>query len=334
MKLTDRRPEIRTDKDRVDVRFFDETLDEEVSLFPDLVILEEQYGTPKGCAGYGQRFGFSLDPDQRETIYNRPIYTPSKGIWLTGPGKGAASLEEGIGEARAAALEVHCFLGTQGVVSAKRRLLFDNNRCGRCLTCYRLCPHRAISFPEGSPVFFDLSCKACGICAAGCPADAIQIAGFRDEDMEAGIIHGLKDRQGVPSIKVVAFCCENSAFEAARLAAFRGLEVPEGLHLIRVPCAGRVDLDHLLKAFELGADGVMVLGCHDESCRSMKGNGLAERRVGMVRGLLEELGLETNRLFFGTLASSMGFEFAGMARDMDAALRELGPKRFDKLSWF
>ena len=324
VKLTDMRPEIRAEGDRVEIFYYDEGMESEISLYPDYIILEEAYRPPKENARFEERFGFNLDPTQKETVYNRPIYTTRSGIWVTGPAKGPLSMEEGIEEAKAVALEVHRFLGTGSQVSAERRLLFNDSRCGRCLTCYRLCPHRAISPSQGRPTFFDLSCKACGICAAGCPADAIQIASFTDDDLNSQIVNALANSREVKAPNLIAFCCENSAFEAARLAAFRGLGIPEGLNLIKVPCAGRVDLDHLFRAFEMGADGVMVLGCHDESCKSMRGNILAERRSAMVRGVLKELGMEGERLFFGTLAPAMGFEFARMVREMETAVRDLG----------
>ena len=218
VKLTDMRPEIRAEGDRVEIFYYDEGMESEISLYPDYIILEEAYRPPKENARFEERFGFNLDPTQKETVYNRPIYTTRSGIWVTGPAKGPLSMEEGIEEAKAVALEVHRFLGTGSQVSAERRLLFNDSRCGRCLTCYRLCPHRAISPSQGRPTFFDLSCKACGICAAGCPADAIQIASFTDDDLNSQIVNALANPREIKAPNLIAFCCENSAFEAARLA--------------------------------------------------------------------------------------------------------------------
>ena len=64
------------------------------------------------------------------------------------------------------------------------------------------------------------------------------------------------------AVKIIAFCCQNSALEAAKLAEQRKLKIPEGLVLIESPCAGKVDPDYILRSVIEGADGVMVMGCH------------------------------------------------------------------------
>jgi coenzyme F420-reducing hydrogenase delta subunit len=117
------------------------------------------------------------------------------------------------------------------------------------------------------------------------------------------------------SVRLVAFCCENSAFEAARLSALKGPALPEGLELVKVPCAGSVDLDYLLMAFDAGADGVMILGCHHESCKSVKGN---------TREALGEVGLEKERVLFGSVAPGMSSEFVNIAEKMAQIVRDLG----------
>jgi coenzyme F420-reducing hydrogenase delta subunit/ferredoxin len=244
--------------------------------------------------------------------------------------KGPASLQEGIEEAKAAALDIHQFLGERGQVVAEKRLLFDERKCGKCLTCYRSCPHYAISYFEVKPVFHDLACKACGICAAACPMDAIQIARFTDNEIEWEIENAVSNRSAQnkgENIRLVAFCCENSAFDSARLASLIGLPLPNGLELIRVPCAGRVDVHHLLKALESGVDGVMIIGCYDESCKSIKGNSLAKKRIEIIGNALGEVGLEKERLIFEACAPGMGWEFSEIAKKAEHIIRDLGKDR-------
>jgi coenzyme F420-reducing hydrogenase delta subunit/Pyruvate/2-oxoacid:ferredoxin oxidoreductase delta subunit len=241
--------------------------------------------------------------------------------------KGPTSLREGIEEAKAAAMEIHQFLGKGGAVAADKRLLFDEAKCGKCLTCYRSCPHLAISHDEVKPVFHDLACKACGICAAACPMDAIQIANFTDNEIIGKIENAVQNLSGhteEDNVSLVAFCCENSAFDSARMASLTGLPLPKGLQLVRVPCAGRVDPQYLLKAFESGADGVMIIGCHDESCNSVRGNRLAKKRIEIIREALGDAGLEKERLFFESCAPGMGWEFSKIATRAERALRDLG----------
>jgi heterodisulfide reductase subunit A-like polyferredoxin/coenzyme F420-reducing hydrogenase delta subunit len=330
VKLTGTRPEIQSEGSEVTVTYYDEGLGEKVTAHPDLLVLEETYKAPEQTAILSEKLGVSLDRNgffQGDNVYNRPIYTNRAGVWVVGSAKGPVSLEEGIEEAKAVALEIHQFMGQGHQVGAEKRVLFDEARCGRCLTCYRSCPHCAISSFESKPVFYHLACKACGICAAGCPGDAIQIPYFTDQEIKSRIESVLPDESGQEkgdSVRLVAFCCENSAFEAARLSALKGLALPEGLELVKVPCAGSVDLDYLLMAFDAGADGVMILGCHHESCKSVKGNTLAKTRVEIIREALGEVGLEKERVLFGSVAPGMSSEFVNIAEKMAQIVRDLG----------
>ncbi len=90
--------------------------------------------------------------------------------------------------------------------------------------------------------------------------------------------------------EIVAYCCEHSAYTAADIAAREGLRYPADLKIIRVPCAGRIDVIHILRAFENGATSVLVLGCEDGACHHLNGNERAKQRVQYAQTLLKEVG--------------------------------------------
>ena len=333
VKLTGINPEVETEKEKVMVSYYDQELGEKVTISPDLLVLEEAYKPSKGMGRLADMLGITTNRSgflQGDNIYNQPIYTNRNGIWVVDSTKGPASLLEGIEEAKAAALDIHQFLGETGQVVAEKRLLFDEIKCGKCLTCYRSCPHHAISYFEVKPLFHHLACKACGICAAACPMDAIQIAHFTDNEIIWEIENAASDQPAQnkgESTRLVAFCCENSAFDSARLASLIGLPLPKGLELVRVPCAGRVDVQYLLKALENGADGVMIIGCHHESCKSITGSSLARKRIEVIRNAIGDVGLEKERLFFESCAPGMGWEFSKIAKKAEYVIRELGKNR-------
>ena len=333
VKLTGIRPEVEMGGNRVMVSYYDQELEEKVTIFPDFLVLEEAYKAPKEMTHLADILGVTADRSgfiQGDNIYNQPIYTNRHGIWVVDSAKGPASLQEGIEEAKAAAMDIHHFLGKWGQAVAEKRVLFDEAKCGKCLTCYRSCPHLAISPLEVKPVFHDLACKACGICAAACPMDAIQIARFTDNEIITEIENALQKRPAPTKgdeVSLVAFCCENSASDAARMASLEGLPLPKGLEIVRVPCAGRVDPHHLLKALECGADGVMVIGCHDESCTSVRGNRLAKKRIEIIGEAVEGVGMEKERLFFESCAPGMGWEFSKLTTKAERVLRDLGKAR-------
>lgn len=103
------------------------------------------------------------------------------------------------------------------------------------------------------------------------------------------------------------------------------LSYPSNIKIIQVPCSGRVDIKHLLKAIEDGADGVFVAGCLEGECHFMTGNLKARKRVNYVKKVLEELGIEPERVEMFNLSSGEGTKFADISREMVERVKKLGP---------
>ena len=108
------------------------------------------------------------------------------------------------------------------------------------------------------------------------------------------------------------------------------LEYPPSVKIIRVPCTGKVDVMHLLKAIQKGADGVYVVGCLEGDCHYNEGNLRARERVEHVRILLEEIGIEGDRVRMYNLSSGEGPTFAAYAREMTEHIIKLGPRSLKK----
>ena len=100
---------------------------------------------------------------------------------------------------------------------------------------------------------------------------------------------------------------------------------PSSVKVIQVPCSGRVDILHLLKAIEDGADGVYVAGCLEGECHFLSGNLKAKKRVQYVKKTLEELGLEPERVEMFNLSAGEGPRFAEIALEMVNRIKQLGP---------
>ena len=330
-KVTDQKPVIDQTGGNLAVSFYEEVLDQDITVKPDIIVLEEETLARENAPRLAKIMGLKTDNAgffQADNVYNLPIFTNRTGILTVGPARGPVSLDEGFQEAREAALHLHELLGEGHRTIASDRVKLDKKKCTICLTCYRLCPHHAISVVNRRPVFSDLACKACGICASECPMDAIQIHNFTDNQIRAEVktiatgLNGEADKEFIPSI--VAFCCKNSAVEAAKLASYRRLKLPVGLEIVEVGCAGKIDMDYVLTAFKDGADGVMVLSCHPESCKSLDGSTMAKWRVDQLHEYLAETGLEPERLVYGGLAAGMSQEFVRKAAELEAKLVDLG----------
>lgn len=124
---------------------------------------------------------------------------------------------------------------------------------------------------------------------------------------------------------IVAFCCHYCAYTAADMAGSQRLAYPANVRIIRVPCSGKVDALHIIKAFEKGADGVYVAGCLEGDCHFKNGNDKAARRVAYMQNYLEEIGIEPERLEMVRMSAGMGYTFAETATRITEKIRTLGP---------
>jgi F420-non-reducing hydrogenase iron-sulfur subunit len=103
------------------------------------------------------------------------------------------------------------------------------------------------------------------------------------------------------------------------------LQYPSDVRIIQVPCTGKVDIIHLLQAFEAGADGVFVAGCLEGDCHFMEGNLFAKKRVKRVKEILDKVGLGGGRIEMFNLSAGMGGRFAEIVTEMDERVQGLGP---------
>jgi F420-non-reducing hydrogenase iron-sulfur subunit len=108
------------------------------------------------------------------------------------------------------------------------------------------------------------------------------------------------------------------------------LNYPTFIKVIKVPCTGRVDILTILKTFEAGIDGVYLAGCLEGECHFLKGNLRAKKRVTYAKTLLQEVGIEPERLEMYNLSSAQGQRFAAIANDMAEKIRALGPSPIKK----
>lgn len=110
------------------------------------------------------------------------------------------------------------------------------------------------------------------------------------------------------------------------------LSYPPGVKVLQVPCTGRVDIIHLLNAINDGADGVYVAGCLEGECHYRTGNLRTRKKVEYVKKVLEEIGIEPERVEMYNLSSAQGQRFAEIANEMVDRIKGLGssPVKSDK----
>ena len=125
--------------------------------------------------------------------------------------------------------------------------------------------------------------------------------------------------------KIVGFLCNWCSYAGADLAGVSRIQYPPNLRIIRVMCSGRIDPAFILEAFRSGADGVLLSGCHPGDCHYIAGNYKAQRRGILLKKLLEQLGLEPQRLRIEFVSASEGAKFAAVVKEMVEDIKKLGP---------
>jgi F420-non-reducing hydrogenase iron-sulfur subunit len=125
--------------------------------------------------------------------------------------------------------------------------------------------------------------------------------------------------------EIIVFACHYCAYAAADLAGTMRLEYPSNIRIIKLPCTGKLEVIHLLRAIEAGADGVYAAGCMEGECHYLKGNLWARKRVDHVKELLAELSIEPERVEMYNLSSAMGPRFAEIATEFTQRIKDLGP---------
>jgi len=125
--------------------------------------------------------------------------------------------------------------------------------------------------------------------------------------------------------KIVGFCCERHGTDSAVLAARSGKQFDASVRLVQVPCSGRVDGIHILKALEDGADCVFVLGCLEKNCYYDTGSIEGRKRVEYVKQMLSEVGIEKERVEMFNAASTNAWMFPEIVSKMVAVAKRLGP---------
>jgi F420-non-reducing hydrogenase iron-sulfur subunit len=125
--------------------------------------------------------------------------------------------------------------------------------------------------------------------------------------------------------KIVGFLCNWCSYAGADLAGVSRIQYPPTLRIVRVMCSGRVDPVFILEAFKSGADGVLIAGCHPGDCHYISGNYKAQHRVLMLKRVLQQLGLEPERLRLDWVSASEGARFATIIKDMTKEIKKLGP---------
>ncbi len=127
--------------------------------------------------------------------------------------------------------------------------------------------------------------------------------------------------------RIVGFLCNWCSYAGADSAGTARMTYPTNIRIIRVPCSGRVDPLLIVKSFQMGADGVLIAGCHPGDCHYTEGNYYARRRFALLRPFLEYLGIEAARFRVEWVSASEGKRWSKVVTSFTEELTKLGPRK-------
>jgi len=125
--------------------------------------------------------------------------------------------------------------------------------------------------------------------------------------------------------KIVGFLCRWCSYAGADLAGTNRMKYPSNVSSIRVNCSGRIDPTLVMKALALGADGVLIAGCHPGDCHYTNGNIKTLRRFKLLQKMLDQFGIERERVRLEWISAAEGERYAQVVRSMTEQVRSLGP---------
>ncbi|MGQ9588272.1 MAG: hydrogenase iron-sulfur subunit [Thermoplasmata archaeon] len=124
--------------------------------------------------------------------------------------------------------------------------------------------------------------------------------------------------------KILVFCCNWCSYAGADLAGVSRLQMPPYFRVIRVMCSARVDPEFVLRAFQRGADGVLVAGCHPADCHYIGGNYRTRRRIALLKMLIQQFGFDQDRLRLEWVSAGEGEKFQNTIISFTNTIKKLG----------
>lgn len=300
------------------VKTEDSVLGQKLAIETDVVLLSCGIEASDGTREIAGLLGIDLNKDGFIKVLDpkvRGLATLRWGVFICGGARGPTDIPESIVQAKAAISEVTTLLAREEITDYRIHPVVDTDLCDGCEVCTIKCPFGAIrvDLEERKSYLNRNICHGCGICASNCPNGAVQLINYTDEGIFAQL-EGILSIKGDPA-PVIGFICEECGYASSDLAGVDRLTYPENAHLIPLRCTGRLSAIHILKAFELGAKGVMVIGCVEGRCHYQHGLDNAKRNIEFAREALRETSIGEDKIELLYTCGARSHEFAKAMTD-------------------
>ncbi|UMZ74155.1 FAD-dependent oxidoreductase [Natranaerofaba carboxydovora] len=268
-----------------------------------------------------------LEDDVKENIVEIkrneiPMLSPEERCDNFKPIEKGYSLETAVWEGRRC---LGCAAGAERIVE----------NCVKCLTCMRTCPYDVPKIDEeGNMIIRDYQCQACGLCLTVCPNIAIEFRSTYIEEAEEQIeptVQKINASKSGDEPSILVYSC---AYGAYALPEFKDKFMngkPANIGVVRFPCISKIDSTHILEGFQSGVDGIIIAGCEEDTesneekvCPFIQTTYWAEKRVGYIKSILNEVGIEEERVECLTLTADQVSNFNESIKETVNRMKDLG----------
>lgn len=325
-----------TNKLVVDVE--DTLLNKPLEIESDLAVLSVALRPSEGTSKLAKAMGVNVDSDGFvQELYSKlkQIETNVKGIYVAGAVQSPKDIPESVTQGQAVALRIISDLKNAQLTKNMDLAYVNEDNCDGCKVCTEVCPYNAakmvdVTTKDGQPASVaridETKCNRCGLCSSRCPTGAIQLTNYSDEQIFSQL-RVLLSADSSLKPRIIAFCCDECGYAAVDMAGMGSKKYPPNVLPVRVPCLGWVSLYQIFKAFEFGADGVLLTGCIDKNCHHMTGATNAANVVNFAKQILDGIGVGSKRLELVTLCAAEPAKFQEATALLLKSITDLGQIR-------
>ena len=315
------------------ISFYDEILHKNKDIPYDLLVLSPPLVAQPDARTLSDMLKIPVDdfgffPDTQMRL--RPFQFLDKGIYVCGTAHWPATVDESVYQATGVAARLARQLSKSRIESEGLIAEVDEKFCRGCKSCLEACSFSAITMETGKHMIAiskvdPFLCNGCGACTVVCPTGAMSTRHYTNRQFFAQIDAAMTSSGQSKEPTILGFCCIWGGYASADLAGAKGLEYPSNVKIIRVDCSARVDPAFIMRAFEVGADGVLIAGCPIGECHYQNGNEGCQKLSQEMMPIFSLLGIERQRLRSEWIGADEGKRFAQLIKEFSAQLKRLGP---------
>jgi heterodisulfide reductase subunit A len=288
----------------------------------DLVALAVAMIPPPGLEELGRKLSLPIGEDgfiQEKHPKLDPVNTLKTGIFACGCALGPKDVRDTVSDALAAAAKAASFLKEGWVTTSPEKAIVDREACDGCSYCLEVCPSNAIVLIDRKANIDPFLCTGCGGCIPECPLGIIDFKNSTERQIIAEFRGLLRDKEA-GELRLIAFVERTIGYTGVDFLGLDRVRYPPSIRVIQVPSTAIIGLKHLLYAFALGADGVLMIeGQYDIDERFTKG------RIPSYKEELDDLGIDSMRLWYDLVQLPSYRKIAQIFTLFTSMIEELGP---------